>query len=238
MTLSYYTKVSSVMSPKQAHYEATWLMFSGQDQIKSLVIMVSRSFSCMTINTPPTRTASLHVAPPHVRCCWWSSSTSVPHESLSASTHQVGLHLPEAERQPHGDPQQGRRDREVGCCGDLVVFLSGCGLIGCGDVFVRGGGAEAAVCRKTSWRRTASRSACHSQQQPVNSELFKEARGQRGGAKTEGAVNGITLVFFLCQESVASINLNESAASSQTTLYIFATVRLMGEKLELQLPSG
>lgn len=36
-----------------------------------------------------------------------------------------------------------------------------------------------------------------SQQQPVNSELFKEARGQRGGAKTEGAVNGITLFFFM-----------------------------------------
>lgn len=42
--MSYSTKVSSVMSPKQAHYEATGLMFSGQDQITSLVIMVAVKF--------------------------------------------------------------------------------------------------------------------------------------------------------------------------------------------------
>lgn len=53
--------------------------------------------------------------------------------------------------------------------------------------------------------RGSEHSVHHSQQQPVNSDLFKEAWGQRGGAKTEEATNRITLVKSKWKSSIKPI---------------------------------
>lgn len=135
---------------------------------------------------------------------WTLKKTFVSINLFFCSRCQAGLHLSEAERQPHGDPQQRRRDREVGCGAAAAASDSLCSDASCRLLVSECVYTEIWIMvltphlsywfylRKfrgeTVWKLwsvggvgVTTYSLHHALQRPVNSELFREAWGERGG---------------------------------------------------------